>query len=136
LQNGFEEIANFARYGEGFGAIAGHDGVVFVATEKRGLVRFQLVEESKNWLLREQFSWKMPFSNPDYICADGKAVYLGYESHGIYALGWENLEQLAWMPGGPNYRGRSGMGLNGLKVVEGQLLASDYLGQAMLLQLK
>ena len=96
LRSGFTEIVSYAKYGEGFQAIAAWDEHVYVATRKRGLLKAKLVKDGKKFVFTEEFAWKMPHRLPEKMVVDQHGLYLGYEKYGVYALSKISFETLGY----------------------------------------
>lgn len=134
LNNGFEEITTYAKYGEGFQAICAWDEHVYIATRKRGLIKAKLVKDGRKLVLSEEFAWKMPHRQPEFMTVDAHGLYLGYENYGIYALDKATFETQGHYRTGLHYPGTQAQNLTGLFTYRGKIFLSEYFGQVTVLQ--
>lgn len=134
LNNGFSDLATYAKYGEGFLSLSAWNGTVFVATRKSGIVKANLQKEGRKTVLMPELSWKMPHRNPEMMAIDESGIYLGYEDFGIYSLDKSTFETKGYYRTGLSYPGMTEAGLRDLFSNQGKIFIVEYYGQVTALR--
>lgn len=131
---GFSELASFARWGDGFGAVASDGDALYACTVKRGLIRFRLVKDSRGYSLKEELVWKLPHKQPQRMVIDQHGIYLAYNDYGIYALDKQRFETMGYYRTGLEYRNHSEEGLQDIFCKDGKVFVVEYYGQVTVLK--
>jgi hypothetical protein len=133
-QGGFTELATVAKWGEGYGAVAGDGEVFFAFSAKRGIIRYRLAKDSKGYALREELVWKTPQKGPDAMTVDEHGIYVAYNDYGVYALDKQTFENQGYYRTGLDYKGRELEGLRDVFCRGGKVFVVEYCGQVTLLK--
>jgi hypothetical protein len=134
LGTGFTELATLARWGEGYGAVAGDGAAFYVISTKRGLIRYRLLKDSRGYSLKEELVGKTPYPHPQKLVVDNLGVYLAYDNYGIFALDKERFEIQGYYRTGLNFRAMDTEGLRDVFCREGKILVVEYYGQVTVLK--
>lgn len=131
---GLAEVATYAKWGEGFGAVAAEADVVYASSLKRGLIRFRLVKDARGSSLKEELVWKLPHKQPQRIAVDASGLYVAYNDYGVYAIDKSRLATTGYYRTGLEYRGDPDRGLQDISCREGKIYIVEYYGQVTILK--
>lgn len=131
---GLSEVTTYAKWGEGFGAVASEADVVYASSYKRGLIRFRLVKEAKGVTLKEEVVWKLPHKQPQRLALDANGLYVAYNDYGVYALDKVRLSTTGYYRTGLEYRANPELGLQDISCREGKIYIVEHFGQVTILK--
>ncbi|MFN8393604.1 MAG: hypothetical protein U0176_02920 [Bacteroidia bacterium] len=131
---GLSEVTTYAKWGEGFSAVASEADVVYAASAKRGLIRFRLVKDARGSSLKEEVVWKLPHKQPQRIALDANGLYVAYNDFGVYALDKVRLSTTGYYRTGLEYRANPEQGLQDISCRDGKIYIVEYYGQVTILK--
>jgi hypothetical protein len=132
---GLTDVVNYAKWGEGFGAVAGEAGIYYACSAKRGLIRFKLVrDKAGSTSLKEDLIWKLPHPSPQKMVVDVHGIYLTYNHFGLFALHKSTFETVGYYRTGLDFKGRKTEGLQDVFCRDGKVYVAEYYGQVTILK--
>lgn len=125
----YKELGRISQWGEGYGASVGWDGIYYVASAARGVVKLKLIAHGEDeFVLVETGFEKLPVEGVEYMAADDNGVYLAGNSFGMLMVDARNL-RLKDQWGTPAAGlGQRGMGLRELFCWNGRIYWVDFMG--------
>jgi hypothetical protein len=107
---------------------------VFVFITQKGLVKYQLLNDTTGYSLSEMNTFALPYGEPDFMAVDTFGLYLSYRTNGLFSCNRQTLMQKGYYRGELDTKGYVNQyGVQDLFCKDNLIFLVEYFSQTTIL---